>query len=345
MNNTPYNNIVIQAALNDVLNTKLNARTLMAVDTQLAENEGMLKRINRYDYTGYVEHVAEGQGNTQTSSITHTPYNYEVKVYQQRFVVSDEELMTDGKVLDFGISAAADTMVKHLNAQYMAEIQKTQLQEDYAASGMTYSDIVDAIEKLAMEDESSLYLVASTALRAAIRKDDSFVAARQGEIIFSGQIGFIAGIPVIISKLIPKGEAFVADKEAVRLFVKKDSEVAQERDEDKRLTSYFFRRVGLVALMNGTKVVRLAAANTAVPTITTALKATKIVAGACVAKCDFIDVYVNGELVASGSFDPADTDAYSITVPANLVPTDKVKVFARPAGKIGVISDEFTVVA
>ena len=177
-------------------------------------------------------------------------------------------------------------------------------------------------------------------MRKAIRKADEFIAAKQGEIIFTGHIGFIAGIPVIISKLIPAAECYVADKNAIRLFVKKDSEVAQDRDEDKRTTSYFFRRVGLVALVDGTKVARLAAANTAQPTITTAASTT--VAGACVAKCDYIDVYVNDVKVASGSYNPADTDAYSITVPA-LASGDKVKVYARPSGKIGVWSEEATV--
>lgn len=343
MPNTEFANVVLQSQLNDVLETKLNSRTLMAIDADLAEAAGMIKQINRYTYTGYVDTVTEGNGNTNTSSIAHTPYNYTVKVYQQKFDVRDEEIMADPKVLDFGISAAADTMVNHLNDLFFAEIEKTTVDEDYA-SGISYDDIVDAIGKLSLEDESSLFILGGTDMRTALRKDSDFVAARQGEIIFSGHIGFLAGIPVIISKKVETGLVYVADKNAVRLFVKKDSEVAQERDEDKRTTSYFFRRVGLVALMDGTKICRLGAANTDTPTVAATVTGATAVTGAVVAKCDFIDVYVNDVKVASGSYKSDDTDAYSIAVPA-LSTGDKLKIYARPAGKVGKWSAEVTVTA
>ena len=67
----------------------------------------------------------------------------------------------------------------------------------------------------------------------------------------------ISGVPVIVSKLTPKGEAFLATKEAITLFVKKDSEVEQEREANKRLNSVFMRKVHLVALTDATKVVRI----------------------------------------------------------------------------------------
>jgi hypothetical protein len=341
MPNTEYANIVLQSQLDAVLETKLNSRTLMAVDTDLAEAAGMIKQINRYNYTGYVDQVTEGNGNTNTSLISHTPYSYTVKVYQQKFDVRDEEIMADPKVLDFGIAAASETMVNHLNDLFFSEIVKTVVDEDYA-SGISYDDIVDAIGKLNLEEEGSLYILGGNDMRTALRKDDAFVAARQGEIIFSGHIGFLAGIPVIISKKVETGIVYVADKNAVRLFLKKDSEVAQERDEDKRTTSYFFRRVGLVALMDGTKICRLGAANTDTPTVSATVAGATAVAGAVVAECDFIDVYVNGVKIASGTHDSTDTDAYSIAVPA-LVTGDKLKIYARPAGKVGKWSAEVTV--
>ena len=341
MPNTEFANIVLQSQLDAVLETKLNSRTLMAVDTDLAEAAGMIKQINRYNYTGYVDQVTEGNGNTNTSLISHTPYSYTVKVYQQKFDVRDEEIMADPKVLDFGIAAASETMVNHLNDLFFSEIVKTVVDEDYA-SGISYDDIVDAIGKLNLEEEGSLYILGGNDMRTALRKDDAFVAARQGEIIFSGHIGFLAGIPVIISKKVETGIVYVADKNAVRLFLKKDSEVAQERDEDKRTTSYFFRRVGLVALMDGTKICRLGAANTDTPTVSATVAGATAVAGAVVAECDFIDVYVNGVKIASGTHDSTDTDAYSIAVPA-LVTGDKLKIYARPAGKVGKWSAEVTV--
>lgn len=343
MANTAYPNEVLESQLNNVLETKLNSRTLMKIDTDLAENAGMLKKINRYTYTGYVDKVAEGSGNTNISTIAHVPYVYQVDVYQQRFDVTDEEIMQDPKVMDFGVSAQADTMLNHLNNLYFTEVTKTTVDEDYA-SGISYDDIVDAIGKLNLEDESNLYILGGTDMRTALRKDDNFVAAKQGEIIFTGHIGFLAGIPVVISKKVEAGIVYVADKEAIRLFVKKDSEVAQERDEDKRKTSYFFRRVGLVALMDGTKICRLGAAVTGTASVSALVNGATTVSGACPDKSDFIDVYVNGAKVASGTYKSNDTDAYEIAVPA-VKTGDKVKIYARPTGKIGKWSAETTVTA
>ena len=234
-------------------------------------------------------------------------------------------------------------MLNHLNNLYFAEITKTKLDEDYATT-ISYDDIVDAIGKLNLENEATLYILGGNDMRKALRKDDNFVAARQGEIIFTGHIGFLAGIPVIISKKVETGIVYVADKSAVQFIVKKDSEVAQERDEDKRTTDYFFRRTGLVALVDSTKVCRLGGAESKTPTVAALINAAEAVTGVCSDKATLIDVYVNGVIVATGACKTDDSDAYSIAVPA-VKTGDKIKIYSRADGKAGVFSAETTVTA
>lgn len=328
MANTPYENIVLENALNDVLDTKLNATTLMDVDDSLATQDGMIKRINRYTYTGSVEAVAEGSGNTTKSSIAKTSYDYEVLTYQQNFEYTDEEALQDSKIVDFGVSAGASEMVNNVNALFLAELQKTEVEQSYSTIG--YDSFVDAIGKLALEDETNLYIVCALDMRDAIRKDSDFVAAKQGEMIFSGHIGFISGIPVIVSKLIPSGEAYIADKAAVKFFRKKSGEVEQARDIDTRKNNVVMRLVGLVALIYGTKVCRLAKAATTATTITTYTKAAKTVAGAATTGAT-VKVYING--VLDGTCVAANS-AYSYTAKANLVAADEIVVVARKSGEV-----------
>ena len=328
MANTPYENVVLENALNDVLNTKLNAATLMEVDDSLATQDGMLKRINRYTYTGSVEAVAEGSGNAVKSSIAKTSYDYEVLTYQQNFEYTDEEALQDSKIVDFGMSAGASEMISAVNSLFLAEVQKTEVEQSYAT--ISYDSFVDAIGKLALEDETNLYIVCALDMRDAVRKDNDFIAAKQGEMIFSGHIGFISGIPVIVSKLIPSGEAYVADKAAVKFFRKKNTEVEQDRNIDTRKNNVVMRMVGLVALIYGTKVCRLALAATTATTITTFTKNAKTVAGAATTGAT-AKVYING--VYDGSCVAANS-AYSYTAKANLAAADVIIVKARKSGQV-----------
>lgn len=329
MANTVYENIVLESALNEVLDTKLNTQSLMEVDDSLTAQDGMVKRINRYTYNGSVEAVAEGSGNTTKSSIDRTPYDYEVLTYQSNFEYTDEEAQQDSKIVDFGVSAGSNDMVNKINSLFLGELQKTEVEQSYAST-VDYASFVDAKGKLSLEDEDNLYIVCALDMRDAIRKDSLFTAAKQGEIIFSGQIGSIAGTPVIASKLIPSGEAYIAHKSAVRFFRKKSGEVEQDRNIDTRKNNVVMRLVGLVALIFGTKVCRLAKAATTATTITTYTKDAKTVAGAATTGAT-VSIYINGVLDGTAT---AANSAYTYTAKANLVAADVVKVVARKSGEV-----------
>lgn len=256
-----YENFILESKLTDLLNTKLNTRSLMTIDTDLAENAGMKKVINVYNYTGAVEDVAMGEGNVTKGAVSFTPEEYEVKVSQQTFEYYDEQAMTDPKIVDMGIQGGAQVMVNDLNTKFFTELAKATLKHEYATA-FSYDAVVDALELLNLEEESNLVLILGVDLRTAVRKDENFMAARQGEILFNGQIGSIAGVPVVISKLVPKKAAYLMEKGAVTLFVKKDSEVEQERDIETRENTIVMRKVGLVALTDATKVVKITEALT-----------------------------------------------------------------------------------
>ena len=66
-------------------------------------------------------------------------------------------------------------------------------------------------------------------LKNAVKVDDlDNIVLKNGEVVYGGQVGTIAGIPVIATKATDK--AYVMTKEAVKLFIKKDVEVEQDRD-------------------------------------------------------------------------------------------------------------------
>ena len=255
MANTVYANKVIEAKAKDLLTTSVNTRNLMTVDTELAQEAGMTKTINVYTYTGEAQELAAGEGNTNRGSITYEGKDYTVKMVQQAFDYQDEDFMKDNTIVDNMLKGANQVMVNKMASDFYAEAAKATLSQTGAIS---YDTIVDAIAKLNVEDESGLFIIITPEQKAAIRKDVDYKAARMGEVVYNGQIGTVAGIPVIVSKA--AGNAYVMSKEAIKLFMKKDLEIEQERNADTRTNSVYLRTAYLVALVDATKICKITAA-------------------------------------------------------------------------------------
>lgn len=257
MANTVYANSVLEAKFKDLLLTAVNSRNFMTVDTSLTENAGMQKTINTYTYSGEAEEVAERTGNSKTGSIACVPANYVVKVVQTKFDYTDEDYMKDPEVVDKLLKGANQVMVNKMTSDFTGELQKASLSVEAAKFG--YEAIVDGISKLNIEDESGLFDLYPNDWKAELRKDADYKSARMGEVVYNGQTGTVCGIPTIPTKALTDA-SFVANKEAVTLFLKKDVEVEQERNADTRVNTVFLRAVYLMALTDATKVAKISKA-------------------------------------------------------------------------------------
>ena len=254
--NVVYENFILENKFSEILETKLDAVKFMTVDTDLQGVEGMKKTINTYTYEGAVEAVAEGAGNTERGKVTFVDQDYDVIVKQQVFDYTDEQAMKDKNVIEVGVKGSAIEMVNDLNNDFFTEIAKTSTVHTHSGA-FSYDVVVDAIEKMNIEDEAGLFLIVGNDLKAQIRKDEDFKASRLGEMLYNGQIGDICGVPVAVSKKVPENTAYLATKEAVTCFVKKQNEVEQDRQKEKRINTVITRKVALVALTDATKAVKI----------------------------------------------------------------------------------------
>lgn len=252
MANTVYENKVIEARAKDLLTTAVNTRSLMAVDNSLVAEAGMTKTIHTYTYTGEVEELGIGEGNTTTGSIAYVPTDYTVKMNQQRFAYYDEDFMKDNTIVDNSLKGANQKMVNKMAADFIGECEKATVVH---TGTMSYDTIVDAIAKLNVENEADLFVLINPAQKAVLRKDPDYVAARMGEVVYNGQVGTVAGLPVIVSKAAT--HAYVMSKDAVKLFMKKDVEVKQERKENERENIVYLRTAYVVALADATKICKI----------------------------------------------------------------------------------------
>ena len=108
-----------------------------------------------------------------------------------------------------------------------------------------------------LEDEAGLFMLVSPADQAKILKALKDDLKYSEGFVRTGYIGTVAGVPVIVTKAVEAGKAYLATKEAVTVFIKKDSETEYERDADKRKNSYWVRKFAVVALTDATKVVKI----------------------------------------------------------------------------------------
>lgn len=261
MANTVFDNKVIEAKAKDLLTTSVNTRNLMTIDNSLTQAAGMTKTINTYTYSGTAEALANGVGNTASArgNITYTGTDYTVKMVQQAFDYTDEEYMKDPTIVDNMLKGANQVMVNKMTADFITAVKGAgvTLGTTFAkGKEISYDVIVDAISALNVEDESKLFIVIPNAWKADLRKDADYKSARMGEVIYNGQVGTIAGIPVIATKALTD-RALVMSAEAVKLFMKKDVEVEQDRDADTRTNSVYLRTAYVVALVDATKIAKI----------------------------------------------------------------------------------------
>lgn len=257
MAHTIYENFVLENKMEDLLTTAVDMNAYMTADTSLTENAGMKKKVNTYTATGNVQELGMGEGNTEDIEVSFITNEYEVGTTQGRTYYYDEQEMTDPYAIDVALKGLADIMTNDLTAKAIGEFKKATMVQ-YGATWV-FDDIVDAIAKMNLEKEEGLFLLINPAQQAAFRKNLKDDLKYVEGFVRAGYIGTVCGVPVIISKAVPVGEAYLATREAITCFIKKGNEIEQERDANTRKNTIFARKVMLVALTNATKVVRLSA--------------------------------------------------------------------------------------
>lgn len=247
-NNTIYQNEVLENKYSSILATKLDLQRFMTVDNSLAMNAGMIKKVITKTATGDVDDLQMGEGNTKEISVSTSTVPYTVGTTQGKFVYFDEEAMADPAVVEAGLTGLAESMVNSFVAKAVGEWEQA---EEVTCAAFDFAGVVDAIASMNLEDESGLFLLINPEQVAEFRKGLGEELKYSEGFARTGYIGSVCGVPVYISKAIVN--PILASKEAVTLFIKKDSEIEQERDADIRQNRVFARKVALVALTDATK--------------------------------------------------------------------------------------------
>ena len=251
-----YDNIVLENKMTDLVNTNIDVNALFTTDNSLELEAGLKKIVNKYTYSGEVEKLAKGAKNTARGAVAIVPAEYVVNRYQHTFGYNDMDVMQDPYVLDVMTTGASTIVANDIKSQYFAELAKVSATHEYEGD-FGYSAVVDGLAAIGREVESDQFIVLGLDMRAAVRKDPDFIASRMGEILYTGQFGTICGVPVVCSKLVPAGDVYITAKDQVKLFVKKNGTVEQDRDIETKDNTVVYERHGVMALVDETKSIKL----------------------------------------------------------------------------------------
>lgn len=334
MSNNPYNNFVLEDKFESQLTTKVDMANYLTADYSLAENAGMKKTIHKYKATGSVEDLAQGVGNSGVFEATYASEDYTVGVTQGKGQWYDEEAMKDPMIVETITKGMAEAMVNDFTSKAIAEMIKTQqtVECDFSSSssGYFFGKIVDGAALFGEESEGVFLLINPKDVAWARKQLEDSLKYSEG-FVRTGYIGTVCGFPCIMTNAAPEGCAILATREAVTLFIKKATEIEQDRDPDIRKNLLFIRKVAVVALTNEKKAAILAKAQSTACVITTYTKNTKTVSGTCDSHATHVDVYVNGEYKATVA---ASSGSWTGTncLASNLAASDTVDAIAYAPG-------------
>ena len=325
-----YDNFVLAEQIKSALDTKLNVNRFMTADTSLAENPGMTKKIHKYTIAegSDVDDLNRGEGNSHFIDAVYAEEAYTVARTQGHIKYYDDDVMNDPTYIDAKVRFLAESMVNSWTRKAIAEFAKSE--NIYNNTGYNLENFANALSVYTSvyEDTAGLFFLCNQKLDAKIRKMLGDDLKYVEDYIRTGAIGAVLGVPVYLSKAVPEGIIFLATREAVTAFIKKDVSVEQDRDIDTKQNDIVASRYSIIALTDETKCVVIGAAQ-ATPVSITAPAASDVAIAGAGTNGAVVVAYVNGEKVGQAT---VATGAYSIACDA-LEAGDAVKVVASLTGK------------
>ena len=328
MPNFVYDNKIIQNKYESVLLTDLQDSDFLTVDESLTASAGDTVEIVTRTVSGTMQDVAMGAGNTTDITVSGIVNPYKVKTKQGRLKYFDEEAQRDPEIVDAGVKGMAEVARNAWVSEAFAEYGKAYT-KNIASSSISFNDFADAVA-LFGEKDTDLRALVNPKTVATLRKNMKDDLKYSEDFARQGYIGLCCGVPIKRTSACPDGEVIICQKDAVTLFVKKNTEIEQERDANLRKNSVYSRKVAVCALTDETHVVRIAAAQATETTCTTYTKGAKTIAGACSTGAT-VRAYVNGVFAGEAV---AASNAYSITASENLNTGDTVLVVGHKDGEV-----------
>lgn len=275
---TKLENLIDAEVMADVISGKMESAIRVApfakVDTTLqGKNAGDTITVPQFSYIGDAEDIAEGI-ECGTVQLTATTTEAKVKKAMKAVTLTDEAVLSGyGDPVGETNAQLAKAIAAKVDVDAMEALQTAQLTHDGSANKISYSGIVDAVDKFEEEFNSDKVIFVHPAQVGTLRKDTEFLAADKlaESVRVTGAIGKICNCEVVPSKKVPLNEDSTGyicpivklneetetedDSPALTIYMKRNVNVETERHTLSRTTDISVDEIYTVALSNASKVV------------------------------------------------------------------------------------------
>lgn len=275
---TKIENLIDAEVMADAISGKLDAAIRVTpfarIDTTLeGKNAGDTITVPRFAYIGDAEDVAEGVA-CGTVQLTADSTQATVKKAMKAITLTDEAILSGyGDPVGEANTQLAKAIAAKVDADAMDALLTAQLKHDGVSAQISYSGVVDAIDKFEEEFNSNKVIFVHPLQVGALRKDKDFMAADKlaEQVVVSGAIGKIANCEVVPTKRVKLNEGGTGyinpivklnensetedDTPALTIYRKRDVNVETERHTLSRTTDVSVDEIYTAALSNASKVV------------------------------------------------------------------------------------------
>ena len=172
------------------------------IDTTLVGRPGSTITVPKYEYIGDAEDLAEGVTADKTQ-LTTTSAEYTVKKAVKQVELTDEAVLSGyGNPVGETNSQLAKSIASKVDNDVMDELKGAQLGYNGSASGISYDEVVNAIDVLNEEENVEKVMFIHPKQVSQLRKDDDFISNDKynNNVIMKGEIGMIANTRIVVSK-------------------------------------------------------------------------------------------------------------------------------------------------
>ena len=242
------------------------------IDTTLVGKAGDTITVPKYQYIGDADDLAEGV-NADKTQLTTAHADFKVKKAVKQVELSDEVVLSGyGNPVGETNSQLAKAIASKVDNDVMDALKGAQLGYTGAATGISYDEVVNAIDVLREEENVEKVMFIHPAQVTQLRKDANFISNDKypNNVIMKGEIGMIANCRIVPTKkavndaktlfLNPivelKPESQTGEESAaITIFLKRDTNVETQRELNNYTTLIGADKHYVAALTDESKVV------------------------------------------------------------------------------------------
>ena len=265
---------VMADAISGKIASAIRVTPFAKVDTTLeGKNAGDTITVPQFSYIGDAEDIAEGVecGTVQLSATT---TQAKVKKAMKAVSLTDEAILSGfGDPVGETNTQLAKAIASKVDSDAMDALQTAQLTYDGSSAKISYSGIVNAVDKFDEEFNSDKVIFVHPAQVGSLRTDNQFTSADKlaEDVTVRGAIGKVCNCEVVVSKKVPLndlGTGYVNpivklneeaetedDAPALTIYMKRNVNLETERHTLSRTTDISVDEIYTVALSNASKVV------------------------------------------------------------------------------------------